>query len=71
MSVCICNECERLVDTDFEEGYWDNDDDFYCDNCADDLGFFDEEAARELRDDSQNPDIVTIGWQNLPPALRR
>ena len=46
MSVKGCKECERLVDTDFEEGYWDETPhipDFYCDNCADRLGLLDEE----------------------------
>ena len=61
MSICRCERCERLVDTDFEEGYWD-DMDFYCDNCADIL---------ELYEDNGNGEHCTIGWQNLPAALRR
>ena len=47
MSVCICKECERFVDTDYEEGFFVDVDkfttDFYCDNCADRLGLLEEE----------------------------
>ena len=34
MSVMICADCERYVDTDFEEGVYDAEDQFFCDNCA-------------------------------------
>jgi len=47
MSICICSRCDNQEDTDYHEGYWDDDGEYICDSCVIDLAIEEENNSKK------------------------